>query len=148
MSDARQFDRNSIFREVLANTEMLIRRQQSRRPLWAANGFAFVPHTRHFLGRQALGVEPAVKVTRLLHLPSQPPVEEDGQSRRRKHSARDLGLKSNLMTLCAQNMNLLFGMRFCAVFFGNACEICDAATKRVFLSCSSPMNQHFKNRPR
>jgi hypothetical protein len=26
-----------------------------------ANGFAFVPHTRRFLGRQSLGVEPAVK---------------------------------------------------------------------------------------
>ena len=35
-------------------------KQQSRRQ-HGANGFAFVPHTRRFLGQQSLGVEPAVK---------------------------------------------------------------------------------------
>jgi len=35
-------------------------KQQSRRQ-HGVNGFAFVPHTRRFLGQQSLGVEPAVK---------------------------------------------------------------------------------------
>jgi hypothetical protein len=45
MSDALASDCIWIFREVLPNTEMLIRRQQSRRGLGATDGFAFVPHT-------------------------------------------------------------------------------------------------------
>jgi hypothetical protein len=39
-------------------------KQQSRRR-YAANGFAFVPHTCGFLGQQSLGVEPAVKLVLL-----------------------------------------------------------------------------------
>jgi hypothetical protein len=39
-------------------------------------------------------------------------------ARRGKHIARTLRLKPHLMTLCAENMNVLLGMRFCAVFFG------------------------------
>jgi len=39
-------------------------KQQSRRR-YAANGFANVPHTYRFLGRQSLGVEPAVKLVLL-----------------------------------------------------------------------------------
>jgi hypothetical protein len=37
------------------------RQKQKSRRQHGANGFAFVPHTRRFLGQQSLGVEPAVK---------------------------------------------------------------------------------------
>jgi hypothetical protein len=46
VSDAFAYHRVSIFRDVLASTKGLLQRQQSRRPLGDANGFAFVPY--HF----------------------------------------------------------------------------------------------------
>jgi hypothetical protein len=36
--------------------------------------------------------------------------------------ARTLRLKPHLMTLCAENMNVLLGSAFVLCFLGNACE--------------------------
>ena len=43
VSDAFAYHRVSIFRDVLASTKGLLQRQQSRRPLGDANGFAVGP---------------------------------------------------------------------------------------------------------
>jgi hypothetical protein len=61
VSDAFAYHRVSIFRDVLASTKGLLQRQQSRRPLRDANGFAFVP--------VPLQVEPAEQVVPIISLP-------------------------------------------------------------------------------
>ena len=63
-------------------------KQQSRRQ-HGANGFAFVPHTRRFLGQQSLGVETGGEERRLLHLPpSSVPRKRGGPGRLGKISVR------------------------------------------------------------
>jgi hypothetical protein len=63
-------------------------RQQSRRQ-HGANGFAFVPHTRRFLGQQSLGVEPAVKRCGFFTFaPTSVPRKREGPGRLGKISAR------------------------------------------------------------
>jgi hypothetical protein len=54
MSDAWGRDSVSIFCEVTANTEMLSS-HTAKAPAPKTSAFAFVPHTRRFLGRQSLG---------------------------------------------------------------------------------------------
>jgi hypothetical protein len=62
-------------------------KQQSRRR-YAANGFAFVPHTYRFLGRYSLGVELRVKGSNLHLVPILPMRAVEGRpSPTEKHSA-------------------------------------------------------------
>jgi hypothetical protein len=58
-------------RATVWNTQNSRQRQQSRQR-YAAGGFAFVPHSCRFLGRQSLGVEPAVKGSSLHLVPILP----------------------------------------------------------------------------
>jgi hypothetical protein len=63
-------------------------KQQSRRR-HGANGFAFVPHTRRFLGRQSLGVELTVMAGAAVFTPVRP----------KNNSASLVGLKRKLNAL-------------------------------------------------
>jgi hypothetical protein len=77
--DAAGRRRRRTRRATVWNTQNNRQRQQSRQR-YAAGGFAFVPHSCRFLGRQSLGVEPAVKGSSL-HLVPMSSVPRKGDAR-------------------------------------------------------------------
>ena len=66
---ARLWEYGSTLRAVMASTKRLKLKQQSRRR-YAANGFAFVPHTCRFLGRHPLGCRADGEQCRCFYLQS------------------------------------------------------------------------------
>jgi hypothetical protein len=60
MSDARQSDRISVFRDVTASTKSRVKHSKGAGQV-RNQRLCLVPHTCRFLGQRSLGVEPAVK---------------------------------------------------------------------------------------
>ena len=105
---------------ITRKIERLLKQQSRRR--YAANGFAFVPHTCRFLGQQSLGVELRVKGSNLHLVPILPLRERETPVRARKYTTRQgpSPLCSELSVCeCARTVDKL--TRLGRLFFDQQC---------------------------